>query len=204
VEHGALGARRPVNPRLVLVIACLAQFMVVLDLTVVNVALPSVQRDLHFSSANLRWVVNSYTLVFGGLLLLGGRAADLLGCRRLFVTGVIVFAGASLLDGLAQSGGMLIVGRGLQGLGAVLVSPAALSIMTTTFSDAAQRTKALAGMGGDRRRRLGRRTPGRRRTHRAGVVAMDLLHQHADRPGHGHAGAAPHGRVAIARRTSLL
>ena len=133
-----------VNPWLVLVVACLAQFMVVLDLTVVNVALPSVQRGLHVSAANLQWVINSYTLVFGGLLLLGGRAADLLSRRRLFVTGVIVFAGASLLNGLAQSTGALIVGRGLQGLGAALVSPAALSIVTTTFSDAAQRTKALA------------------------------------------------------------
>jgi MFS family permease len=128
----------------VLVVACLAQFMVVLDLTVVNVALPSVQRGLHFSSANLQWVIDSYTLVFGGLLLLGGRAADLFGRRRLFIAGVLVFSAASLLNGLAQSSGTLIVGRGLQGVGAALVSPAALSIVTTTFSDAAQRTKALA------------------------------------------------------------
>jgi EmrB/QacA subfamily drug resistance transporter len=135
---------RSVKPWLVLVVACLAQFMVVLDLTVVNVALPSVQRGLHFSATNLQWVINSYTLVFGGLLLLGGRAADLLGRRRLFIVGVLVFSGASLLNGLAQSSGMLILGRGLQGLGAALVSPAALSIVTTTFSDTAQRTKALA------------------------------------------------------------
>jgi EmrB/QacA subfamily drug resistance transporter len=128
----------------VLVVACVAQFMVVLDLTVVNVALPSVQRDLQFSPADLQWVINGYTLVFGGLLLLVGRAADLLGRRRLFVVGVIVFSGASLLNGLAQSSGMLIAGRGLQGLGAALVSPAALSIVTTTFSDATQRSKALA------------------------------------------------------------
>ena len=124
-------------------VACLAQFMVVLDATVVNIALPSVQRGLHFSAANLQWVVNGYTLIFGGFLLLGGRAADLLGRKRLFVAGVILFSAASLLNGVAQSSGMLIVGRGLQGLGGALVSPAALSIVTTTFSDGEQRTKAL-------------------------------------------------------------
>ena len=128
---------------LVLVIACMAQFMVVLDATVVNIALPSVQRGLHFAPANLQWVVNSYTLVFGGFLLLGGRAADLLGRKRLFVAGVLLFSLASLLNGFAQSSGMLIVGRGLQGLGGALVSPAALAIITTTFTDASERTKAL-------------------------------------------------------------
>jgi EmrB/QacA subfamily drug resistance transporter len=128
---------------LVLVIACLAQFMVVLDASVVNIALPSVQRGLHFAPANLQWVVNSYTLVFGGFLLLGGRAADLLGRKRLFLAGVLLFSAASLLNGLAQSSGMLIVGRGLQGLGGALVSPAALAIITTTFTNAGERTKAL-------------------------------------------------------------
>jgi EmrB/QacA subfamily drug resistance transporter len=127
----------------VLVIACMAQFMVVLDATVVNVALPSIQRGLHFSASNLQWVVNGYTLIFGGFLLLGGRAADLIGRRRLFIAGVIVFSAASLLNGLAQSSAMLIVGRGLQGLGGALVSPAALSIITTTFTEADERTKAL-------------------------------------------------------------
>jgi MFS family permease len=122
------------NRWLVLVIACLAQFMVVLDNTIVNVALPSIQHGLSFSAANLQWVVNAYTLIFGGFLLLGGRAADLLGRRRLFVAGVALFAGASLLNGLAQSSTMLILGRGLQGLGGALVSPAALSIIMTTAS----------------------------------------------------------------------
>src|ERR1035441_10140465 len=135
--------RGATNPWLVLVIACLAQFMVVLDATVVNIALPSVQRGLHFSVANLQWVVNGYTLIFGGFLLLGGRAADLLGRKRLFVAGVVLFSAASLLNGVAQSSGMLIVGRGLQGLGGALVSPAALSIVTTTFTEQAERTKAL-------------------------------------------------------------
>jgi EmrB/QacA subfamily drug resistance transporter len=131
------------NRWLILVIACLAQFMVVLDATIVNVALPSIQRGLHFSSSDLQWVVNAYTLIFGGFLLLGGRAADLIGRKRLFAAGIALFSLASLLNGLAQSPGMLIVGRGLQGLGGALVSPAALSIITTTFTDNDDRTKAL-------------------------------------------------------------
>ena len=131
------------NRWLILVIACLAQFMVVLDATVVNVALPSIQSGLHFSASNLQWVVNAYTLIFGGFLLLGGRAADLLGRKRLFTAGVVVFSAASLLNGLAQTSGMLIAGRALQGLGGALVSPAALSIITTTFTEQEDRTKAL-------------------------------------------------------------
>jgi EmrB/QacA subfamily drug resistance transporter len=131
------------NRWLVLVIACLAQFMVVLDATVVNVALPSIQRGLHFSPANLAWVVNAYTLVFGGFLLLGGRASDLLGRKRLFMAGIALFSLASLFNGLAQSSTMLIVGRGLQGLGGALLSPAALSIITTMFTETRERTRAL-------------------------------------------------------------
>jgi EmrB/QacA subfamily drug resistance transporter len=131
------------NRWLILVVACLAQFMVVLDATIVNVALPSIQHGLHFSPANLAWVVNAYTLVFGGFLLLGGRAADLLGRKRLFMAGIALFSIASLLNGLAASSTMLIVGRGLQGLGGALLSPAALSIITTTFTDTQERTRAL-------------------------------------------------------------
>jgi EmrB/QacA subfamily drug resistance transporter len=131
------------NRWLILVIACLAQFMVVLDATIVNVALPSIQRGLNFSASDLQWVVNAYTLIFGGFLLLGGRAADLLGRKRLFAAGIALFSAASLLNGVAQSAGMLIVGRGLQGLGGALVSPAALSIITTTFTENEDRTKAL-------------------------------------------------------------
>ncbi len=131
------------SPWIVLVIACLAQFMVVLDATIVNVALPTIQRSLHFSPAELAWVVNAYTLVFGGFLMLGGRAADLLGRRRLFVIGVGLFSAASLFNGLSQSATMLIIGRGVQGLGAALVAPAALSIIMNTFQDTGERTKAL-------------------------------------------------------------
>src|ERR1700752_3463527 len=131
------------NRWLILVIACLAQFMVGLEATVVNVELPSIQRGLHFSPSSLQWVVNAYTLIFGGFLLLGGRAGDLLGRKRLFLAGPALFAGASLLNGLAQSSTMLIVGRGLQGLGGALLSPAAVSIITTTFTEQDERTKAL-------------------------------------------------------------
>src|SRR4029078_7867055 len=107
-------SRHSTNPWLILVLICMAQFMVVLDATVVNVALPSIQNDLGLSEANLQWIVNAYTLVFGGFLLLGGRAGDLLGRKRLFLFGLVVFTAASLLDGLAVSPGMLIGSRALQ------------------------------------------------------------------------------------------
>ncbi|HZT53477.1 MAG TPA: MFS transporter, partial [Gaiellaceae bacterium] len=136
--------RHSTNPWVVLVLICLAQFMVVLDATIVNVALPSIQRDLGLSEANLQWIVNAYTLVFGGFLLLGGRAGDLLGRKRLFLIGLVVFTGASLLNGLASTSGMLIGFRALQGLGAALISPAALSIVSTTFEEGAERARALA------------------------------------------------------------
>ena len=135
--------QRTFNPWLTLVIVCVAQFMVVLDATIVNVALPSIQKGLHFSRSDLQWVVNGYTLLFGGFLLLGGRAADLLGRRRLFVIGVTLFSLASAVNAFAQSSNVLIAGRALQGLGAALVSPAALSILTTTFTESSERTKAL-------------------------------------------------------------
>jgi EmrB/QacA subfamily drug resistance transporter len=132
-----------VNRWLVLGLVCIAQFMVILDATIVNVALPSIQRGLHFSPTSLQWIVNAYTLVFGGFLLLGGRAADLLGRQRLFIAGVALFSVASLVNGVASSSGMLVGGRALQGLGAALVSPAALSIVTTTFAEGRERTQAL-------------------------------------------------------------
>jgi EmrB/QacA subfamily drug resistance transporter len=121
--------------------------MVVLDATIVNVALPSIQTDLDLSAADLQWIINSYALVFGGFLLLGGRAADLIGRRKLFLAGVVIFTLASLLNALAQSGEMLIVSRGLQGLGGALLSPAALSIVTTSFAEGQERTKAMGVWG---------------------------------------------------------
>jgi EmrB/QacA subfamily drug resistance transporter len=136
--------RTATDPWVVLVLICLAQFMVVLDATIVNVALPSIQNDLHLSDGGLQWIVNAYTLVFGGFLLLGGRLGDLLGRKRLFLIGLVIFTGASLLDGLAGSEGMLIGARALQGLGAALISPAALSIISTTFEEGVERARALA------------------------------------------------------------
>jgi len=132
------------SPWLVVVIVCVAEFMVVLDATIVNVALPSIQRGLRFSPSSLQWVINMYTLIFGGFMLLGGRAGDLIGRKRVFGAGIVLFSGASLLNGLAQSSGMLIAGRGLQGLGGALLAPAVLSIITTSFSDLKDRAKALA------------------------------------------------------------
>jgi EmrB/QacA subfamily drug resistance transporter len=123
------------------------QFMVVLDIAIVNVALPSIKTDLGFSQENLQWVMSAYALVFGGLLLLGGRSADLLGRRRIFLAGVIVFTVASLLAGLAWSESSLIGARALQGLGAAIISPAALSILSTTFAEGRERNLALGVWG---------------------------------------------------------
>src|SRR5262245_25740860 len=120
-----------------------AQFMVVLDVAIVNVALPTIKTDLGFSQESLQWVVTAYTILFGGVLLLGGRMADLLGRRRLFMAGLALFTVSSLLDGLAWSEGSLIAFRSLQGLGAALVAPAALSILTTTFAEGRERNIAL-------------------------------------------------------------
>jgi EmrB/QacA subfamily drug resistance transporter len=133
---------------------CVAQFVVVLDASIVNVALPTIGDALDFSESSLPWVVNAYVLTFGGFLLLGGRCADLLGRRRVFMFGLVLFALASLAGGLASSSGQLIAARAVQGLGAAILSPAALSIVATTFRDGAERNKALgvwgavAGSGG--------------------------------------------------------
>src|SRR3954469_26047572 len=143
-----------VDPNAVLAIVALAQFMVVLDATVVNVALPTIKRDVGFSEQSLSWVLNAYTLMFGGFLLLGGRLADRLGRRLLFMAGITLFSGASLVCGLAQSEGMLLVARGAQGLGGAMVSPAALSVILTSFAQGPERNRALgvwgaiAGAGG--------------------------------------------------------
>jgi EmrB/QacA subfamily drug resistance transporter len=120
-----------------------AQFMVVLDVAIVNVALPTIRTDLHFSQESLQWVITAYSILFGGVLLLGGRMADLLGRRRVFMGGLALFTVSSLLDGIAWSEGSLIAFRGLQGLGAALVAPAALSILTTTFAEGRERNLAL-------------------------------------------------------------
>lgn len=136
---------------LTLLLCCLAQFMVILDVSIVNVALPSIRRDLGFAAADLQWVVNAYTLAFSGFLLLGGRAADLLGRREVFVGGLLLFALASLLGGFAQTDGQLVAARAAQGLGGAIVAPSTLSILTTTFTEGGERNRALGlwgAMGG--------------------------------------------------------
>jgi EmrB/QacA subfamily drug resistance transporter len=144
----------PRAKNLALMLLAMTQFVIVIDASIVNVALPSIGAHLHFSRDNLSWVVNAYTLTFGGFLLLGGRLADLLGRRRMFMLGLVLFSLASLAGGLAQSEAWLIVARATQGLGAAIVSPAALSIITTTFAEGAERNRALgiwgavAGAGG--------------------------------------------------------
>src|SRR5438045_7140575 len=127
---------------LALAVIVTAQFMVVLDVAIVNVALPSIRTDLNFSQESLQWVITAYAIMFGGVLLLGGRLADLLGRRRLFMIGLALFTVSSLLDGLAWSEASLIGFRALQGLGAALLSPAALSILTTTFREGRERILA--------------------------------------------------------------
>ncbi len=137
----------PRAKNLALLLLAMTQFVIVIDASIVNVALPTIGTSLHFSRADLSWVVNAYTLTFGGFLLLGGRLADLIGRRRMFISGLILFSLASLAGGLAQSEGWLLIARAIQGLGAAIISPAALSILTTTFAEGAERNKALGAWG---------------------------------------------------------
>src|SRR5690242_5985380 len=130
-----------------LALLSVVQFMVVLDIAIVSVALPSIKLDLGFSQENLQWVISAYSLVFGGFLLLGGRLADLLGRRRVFMVGLVIFTIGSLLCGLSWSEGSLIAARALQGLGAATISPAALSILTTMFREGRERNIALGAWG---------------------------------------------------------
>ncbi len=143
VTEGAVEGQQSRSRWIALALIVTAQFMVVLDVAIVNVALPSIRTDLHFSQEGLQWVITAYAIFFGGVLLLGGRLADLLGRRRLFMAGLALFTVSSLLDGLAWSEGSLIAFRSLQGLGAALLSPAALSILTTTFAEGRERNVAL-------------------------------------------------------------
>jgi EmrB/QacA subfamily drug resistance transporter len=150
MDDAATATQHP-HLRATLVLACLAQFMVILDVSVVNVALPAIRDGLHFSEANLQWVVNAYTVTFAGFLLLGGRAADLLGRRRVFVAGLVLFALASLAGGLAESQAMLIAARAAQGIGGAVIAPASLSILTSTFPEGRERNRAVGiwgAMGG--------------------------------------------------------
>src|SRR5262245_19398119 len=137
----------PSRKSLILALACTAQFMVVLDIAIVNVALPAIQRELQMDQSTLQWVVIAYGLLLGCFLLLGGRLGDLLGRRRIFLTGLALFSGASLLAGLAQTQELLIGARALQGFGAALVAPTALSILAVTFSEGRVRNWALGIFG---------------------------------------------------------
>lgn len=132
---------------IILIILALAQFMVILDSSIVNVAIPSIERDFHLIPSTLQWIITAYTLAFGGFLLLGGRAADLYGRRRVFLSGVAMFSLVSLLDGLSRNGGMLIALRGLQGLSGAFMSPAALSIVLVTYKEGHDRNIALSVWG---------------------------------------------------------
>ncbi len=181
----------------------MTQFVIVIDASIVNVALPSIGAHLHFSRDDLTWVVNAYTLTFGGFLLLGGRMADLLGRRRMFMLGLVVFSLASLAGGLAQSETWLIAARAVQGLGAAIVSPAALSIITTTFADGAERNRALGIWGavaGRRRRRRG--AAGRDPDQRA-ELALGAVRQRPDRA-HRRRARPPHARREPTRRRRQL
>jgi EmrB/QacA subfamily drug resistance transporter len=139
LSHRPAGA-----PGTVLALVCVAQFMVVLDVSVVNVALPAIQRGLGFTPAGLQWVATAYALVFGGFLLLGGRSADVYGHRRVFLAGVALFTGASLVGGLATAAGVLVGARAFQGLGAAVLAPVTLTVLTATFPEGPRRTRALA------------------------------------------------------------
>ncbi|HEY2259228.1 MAG TPA: MFS transporter [Solirubrobacteraceae bacterium] len=141
--RNAFGDRKQ-NSNLILVVVCLAQFMVILDVSIVNVALPSIRNGLHFSTTGLQWVVNAYTLTFAGLLMLGGRSADLLGRRRVFLAGTAMFALSSLVCALAASRGLLIGARAVQGIAGAVSSPATLSIITSTLPEGPERNRGLA------------------------------------------------------------
>ena len=143
VAATAAPSRRQGRRNLALTIMLGAQLMIILDATVVNIALPHIQNGLHFSSTSLSWVMNGYTLTFGGLLLLGGRAGDILGRRRMFIAGLTIFTLASLAGGLATSAGMLLAARAIQGVGGALASPAVLALVVGSFPEGRERTRAL-------------------------------------------------------------
>ena len=164
-----------------LLVIAVAQLMIVLDASVVIVALPSAQRALHISVADRQWVMTAYTLAFGSLLLLGGRIADYLGRRRMFIIGLLGFAAASALGGLAQSEAMLFGACALQGAFAALMAPSALSLLTVTFTEAEGAGPGLRGLRGHGRQRRGDRAGARRRAHPVRLVALDPAHQRAHR-----------------------
>ncbi len=190
------------NHNVALVVIALAQLMVVLDVAIVNVALPTIQRELHFAATDLEWVVNAYAIAFGGLLLLGGRAGDLFGRRRMFIIGALLFTAGSMAGGLANSPAYLIAARAAQGVGAAILAPTALSLLAATFPQGAQRNRALgvysavsAGGGG-----IGLRPADGRHHHELFVLALDHVRERADRPAaRFRSSASAHSRRGQAR-----
>ena len=173
-----------------LAVIAVAQLMVVLDASIVTIALPSAQSSLHISTDNRQWMVTAYTLAFGGLLLLGGRIADYVGRKRMFIIGLLGFAGASALGGVAVNAPMLFGARALQGAFAALLAPAALSLITVTFTEVKERATAFGVYGGHLRRRGGHRPDHRRHAHRVRVVALVSAGQCPDRHRDGTRGRA--------------
>ncbi len=181
---GPTGAAAGPPPRrlgLALAVIATAQLMVVLDTTIVNDALPHIQDALHFSGSSLEWVVNGYTLAFGGLLLLGGRSGDLLGRRRIFIFGIVLFSVASLLGGLATSQAWLLAARAVQGVGAAFAAPTALSLIAVTFPEGAPRNRAMARVRVDERRRGLGRADRQRPACQLRQLAVGAVRQRADR-----------------------
>ena len=187
-----------------LALLCTAFFMVILDSAIVLVALPSIDADLAFSAGNLQWVLSAYLLSFGGLLLLGGRAADLLGRRRMFIAGTGLFALASLGAGLAGTTAVLLAARAVQGVAAAIMTPTALSILMTTFPEGAERNQALGRLGLDRRHRRNRGVARRRPDHRRPRLAVDLLPQRAGRRDRGRAEPGAPAREPCGGRAAAL
>ncbi len=169
------------SPDLLIFVVCLAQFMVILDISIVNVALPSIHDSLGFSQTGLQWVVNAYTLAFAGFLMLGGRACDLLGRRQVFLVGTALFSLASLGCAVADSQTLLIGARAIQGLGAAIISPASLAILTVDLQRGARAQPGARHLGRDGRPRRLRRRPARRHPHPELRLGGDLLHQRPDR-----------------------
>ena len=167
--------------KLTLALLCAVAFLDFVDASIVNVALPSIRHDLHFSVQGLQWVLSGYLLTYGGFMLLGGRAADLLGRRRILVAGTALFGVSSLVGGLAGSAGVLVGARLAQGVGAAMMLPAALSILTTTFSEGTDRNTALGVWGGGGRARLRRRGVPGRRADRGTRLALGDVRQPPDR-----------------------
>jgi hypothetical protein len=192
------------SPWATLAVLALAQFIVVLDVTIVNVALPHIQADLHFSADSLQWVINAYTLLFGGFLLLGGRMADLLGPRRVFMAGLLLFGVTSLLAGLSNSPEFLIGARAVQGLGGALLSPAALGDPDDDVRARPRAEHRHGGLGRSRRSRWDARCGGRRRTGRFTQLAVGVLRQRADRDRTGRSDPGVRSRRTALDWTSYL